>query len=261
MKPHASPPTDARAPGPQTPSHPEDARAPGSRTTSHPTGVRRRDRAKGDDWVRAFLEAAVSGVLAMVVEGRPHLNSNLFAYDREGHRIYFHTARTGRTPDSAATGGPGTFTSTTRGRFLPASEALEFSVEYAAVMVFGTVRLVTDPAEALQALARVMRKYAPHLQPGRDYRPITVEELRRTSVHALEIEAWSGKEKIAPPDVPGAYVLEEPGPGRTGEVEIRRVGPGGSTPSPALRPTDRRGRSGVLPAGIVLPTHPHLWEL
>jgi nitroimidazol reductase NimA-like FMN-containing flavoprotein (pyridoxamine 5'-phosphate oxidase superfamily) len=93
------------------------------------------------------------------------------------------------------------------GRLLPADEALEFSVEYAAVVVFGTVRAVRDPEEKRRVLERIMTKYAPRLLPGRDYRPITDGELRRTAVHSLEIEAWSGKEKVAPRDFPGAHRL------------------------------------------------------
>ena len=32
------------------------------------------------------------------------------------------------------------------------------------------------------------------MKPGREYRPITEKELKRTSVYELKIESWSGKE-------------------------------------------------------------------
>lgn len=169
--------------------------------------VRRRDRGKDDDWIREFLARASFGFLATVADGRAFLNSNLFAYDAEGHRIYVHTARTGRTPENVARGGPGTFSAAAMGRLLPAAEALEFSVEYAAVVAFGELHPVVDAAEKRRALERVMEKYAPHLEPGRDYRPITDAELARTAVHRLDITAWSGKEKAAEPGFPGAYSL------------------------------------------------------
>lgn len=173
---------------------------------------RRRDRARDDAWVRGFLERALFGVLATVEDGRPFLNSNLFVYVPEEHRIYIHTARTGRTPENAAAGGPGTFTAAVMGRLLPAATALEFSVEYAAAVCFGTVRNVPEEEEKRRVLELLMRKYAPHLEPGRDYRPIVPAELARTGVHVLEIEAWSGKQKVVAPDFPGAYVLDEPRP-------------------------------------------------
>lgn len=103
------------------------------------------------------------------------------------------------------------FTAAVIGRLLPAAEALEFSVEYGAVVVFGRARVVNDEAEKLNGLERIMAKYAPHLEPGRDYRAITTKELARTAVHRIDIEAWTGKEKVAAPDFAGAYLPTWPG--------------------------------------------------
>jgi hypothetical protein len=44
----------------------------------------------------------------------------------------------------------------------------------------------------------LLDKYFPDLRPSRDYRPITDEELAATAVYAIEIEAWSGKQKMGP---------------------------------------------------------------
>ena len=95
------------------------------------------------------------------------------------------------------------------GRLLPAKEALEFGVEYASVVVFGRGVVVEDLQEAEEALTLLMEKYAPHLEAGKDYRPVVPEEIRRTTVMRLDIQGWSGKEKAEAPDFPGAYRLEE----------------------------------------------------
>ena len=95
------------------------------------------------------------------------------------------------------------------GRLLPANEALEFSVEYAGVMIFGTAVFVADPVEAEHGLQLLLDKYAPHLRPGQDYRPITPGELKRTAVYRITIEEWSGKQKVAPDDFPSAYLFED----------------------------------------------------
>ncbi len=183
--------------------------------------VRRRDRERDDAWIRAFLHEAHFGFLATVDDRQPFLNSNLFLYREEEHAIYFHTARTGRTPANVARGGRCCFSAASMGRFLPAPEALEFSVEYRAVVVFGTIAPVADPEARRRALEGIMAKYAPHLAPERDYRPITDQEVRRTAVHEMDIDAWSGKEKAADPDFPGAYRLprQEPAPGRPIHIE------------------------------------------
>jgi len=92
------------------------------------------------------------------------------------------------------------------GRLLPAPPALHFSVEYAGVVVFGRAHIIEDNAEAERALQQLLDKYAPHLRPGRDYRPIQPEELAVTSVYRITIDEWSGKQKVAAADHPGAFL-------------------------------------------------------
>ncbi len=71
--------------------------------------------------------------------------------------------------------------------------ALEFSLQYESVVVFGKVRIVDEQEEQEYALNSLLRKYFPEMQPGREYRPIIDEELMRTSVYAIQVESWSGK--------------------------------------------------------------------
>lgn len=185
---------------------------------------RRRDRAKDDAWIRRFLEVAPTGALATVSGDRPFLNSNLFVLDPDRHCLYLHTARTGRTPSNVAEGGVATFSAWVMGRLLPAAEALEFSVEYSAAVVFGQIQPVEAEEEKRHALQLIMEKYAPHLTPGTDYRPITQEELGRTAVHRLTIEEWSGKEKVEATDFPGAYTLPPVRPPAAAQLRMDRGG-------------------------------------
>lgn len=174
------------------------------------TVVRRRDREMEDSWIAAFLHASNYGFLATVGEGgQPFLNSNLFVFDEERHCIYLHTHRTGRTRDNVSASSPVAFSVAAMGRMLPASEALEFSIEYAGVVLFGQSRVVADAQEATEALRRLLEKYAPDLEYGVDYRGVTVDELKRTSVLRIDIEAWSGKQKEEAADFPGAFELAE----------------------------------------------------
>lgn len=162
------------------------------------TDIRRNDRAVTDDtWIQAFLEQAASGTLATADPdtAQPFMNTNLFVYDADRHAIYLHTARTGRTRDLIEQNPRVCFSIMEMGRLLPAAEALEFSVEYAGVTVFGQAQIVTDEAEATDMLQALLDKYAPHLQAGDDYRPPVPPELKRTAVFRVDIDDWSGKRK------------------------------------------------------------------
>jgi len=174
--------------------------------TAPRTKLRRSDHAVTDDvWITALLQRAPIGILATVHDGQPFQNCNIFIYDENKHAIYLHTARLGRTRANIEIDGRVCFTVYEMGRLLPAETALEFSVEYASVVVFGTATRLSDPKEATDALHLLLRKYAPHLQAGQDYRPVMPEELVRTSVYRICIEEWSGKKKEVPADFPGAY--------------------------------------------------------
>jgi uncharacterized protein len=163
---------------------------------THQTTPRRADRQVTDDaWIHRFLHHAAAGALALSVDDQPYLHTNLFVYDEDNACIYLHTARAGRLVESIAANPRVSFSVHEMGRLLPAEQALEFSVEYAGVVVFGQAALVADEVEATRALQALLDKYAPHLAPGRDYRPPVAEELKRTAVFRLAIEAWSGKKK------------------------------------------------------------------
>jgi len=180
---------------------------------------RRRDRSKDEGWIRDFLHRAAAGVFVTVQEGNPFPIPLNFVYDEGREAIYLHTGRRGRSRSNvegeAAPSGenpervPAALCIYDMGRFLPADEALEFGVEYASVVVSGRGSVVGDPEEAEEALNLIMKKYAPHLEPGKDYRPVVPEEVRRTTVLRLDIERWSGKEKPTDPEYPGAYYLED----------------------------------------------------
>lgn len=171
--------------------------------------VRRRDKARDDAWVRAFLHSGAWGALATVSDGQPFINTNLYVFDEEENVIFLHTARTGRTRSNVEQGGPVCFSVAEMGRILPDEIALEFSVEYAGVTVFGRAAVVEDDGEKARALQLLLDKYAPHLKPDRDYRPANQKELDRTSVFRIDIESWSGKANVKPADFPGAFWYDD----------------------------------------------------
>ena len=172
--------------------------------------VRRTDRAINDeDWIRDFLKQAPYGVLATVHNDQPFANQNLFVYDETKHVIYLHTARVGRTQANVAAEEKVCFSVSEMGRLLPAPVALEFSVEYNGVVVFGRGSIIQDEAEATRVLHLLLDKYFPHLERGVDYRPVVPEELKRTSVYRVDIDAWSGKRKKVEADFPGAFFYGE----------------------------------------------------
>lgn len=162
------------------------------------TRLRRADRAMPEEAVRALLARAPFGFTATAVDGQPYQHASTFWYDDATHRIYFHGALQGRMLTNLKANPRVCFTVAEMGRLLPASTAMGFGNEYASAVVFGPARLVESESEKRLALQALLDKYFPDHKPGRDYRPITGDELGATAVYAIEVEAWSGKQKQAP---------------------------------------------------------------
>lgn len=174
------------------------------------THIRRQDRAIHDQaWIESFLNRAPFGMLATALHDQPYVHANLFAYDPQRRAIYLHSASEGRTIENVRLNPKVCFTVAEMGRLLPNTQARGFSVEYGSVVVFGVVRLVEEVDEMLHGLRLLMEKYAPHLQPGADYQPLTSAELEGVAVYCIEIAGWSAKRKQVPEDFPGAFHFEE----------------------------------------------------
>ena len=162
------------------------------------------------EWIADFLADQSTGVLGLVDDGTPHLVTQLFVYDDEAGTIFFHGARGGRAHDVVAGKDrpEACFTTYSVGRFIPASEPIEFTVEYASVVAYGSVTLVDDAVTKRRVLEAFMSKFAPHLRPGEAYEEMTPESVERTAVYGLDVDTVSAKRGEKPPDYPGAYDLE-----------------------------------------------------
>jgi len=169
--------------------------------------IRRKDREVTEEgWISEFLHRAPTGVLGTTSASQPFLTSNLFVFDPTNHAIYLHSAKRGRARTNVESNPRVCFTASEMGRLLPADVALEFSVEYASVVVFGDASIVESKEEAKRAMQMLLDKYFPHLEQGEHYRPITDNELKQTSVFKISIEEWSGKKKAESSDYPGAFL-------------------------------------------------------
>src|SRR5512142_3399640 len=147
-----------------------------------------------DEWIRLFLREARVGHIALARDGQPFLNPSTFWFDEENDQIIFHSNLAGRIRSNIETNPNVAFEASELGKMLPSNVALEFSLQFRSVIVFGTARLITDPEEARRALYGFIHKYFPEMTAGKEFREITDKELARTSIYAIEIEEWSGKE-------------------------------------------------------------------
>jgi uncharacterized protein len=149
---------------------------------------------RGDEWIRAFLGRSQIGHVAHAMGEQPFITPTNFWFDATRHQIVFHSNISGRIHSNLQNNPKVCFETSEYGHFLPANTALEFSTQYRSVMVFGKVEIIENDEEKQRLLYGLLKKYFPEMEAGREYRPITNQELARTTVYALQIETWSGKE-------------------------------------------------------------------
>ena len=161
----------------------------------NPTAFQRRPHLTKDDaWIRENINTFKAGHFATSVDGQPYINTSTFWYDEAEHQIVFHSNLAGRIRSNIEYNPKVSFEASVLGQLLPSNVALEFSLQYRSIVAFGTARLVTEPDEMRRLLYGLISKYFPELKVGQEYREINDKELRATSVYAIKIEEWSGKE-------------------------------------------------------------------
>jgi nitroimidazol reductase NimA-like FMN-containing flavoprotein (pyridoxamine 5'-phosphate oxidase superfamily) len=160
-----------------------------------PTAHQRRpEYVRDDDWIRDFLHRGQIAHIASLWDDQPFVTPSTYVYDEANHRLIFHSNLTGRVRSNLERHPCVCVEVSELGKLLPSNVALEFSLQYRSVLVFGTAHILEDANEQRQALHQLIGKYFASMEFGKDYRPATDKELKRTSVYEVKIESWSGKE-------------------------------------------------------------------
>jgi nitroimidazol reductase NimA-like FMN-containing flavoprotein (pyridoxamine 5'-phosphate oxidase superfamily) len=149
--------------------------------------------AQDDQWIVNFLNNTKIGHIATRWNNQPFITPSTFYFDEDAQEIIFHSNIVGRVRANIERHPEVCFEASEYGRFLPSNIALEFSMQYESVICFGTIRIIENKEEKKKGLNNLIKKYFPDMKPGKDFRPITDEELLHTSVYAISIESWSGK--------------------------------------------------------------------
>jgi uncharacterized protein len=163
---------------------PPYVRTPRSRVRRHP------ERAHYDrDTVFAILDAALMCHVGYAIDGLPYVTPTLFW--REGERLYWHGSSASRMLRTQAKGIPVCVTVAHVDALILARCAFRHSLNYRAVMAFGTAAIVDDPAEKEAGFNAFIER----IYPGRTgiMRPISAQELKATSLMGMTIDEVSAK--------------------------------------------------------------------
>ena len=118
--------------------------------------MRRKKQALDPAACGAILEAGTSGVLALSgADGQPYAVPLSYVY--HAGKLYFHCAKAGHKLDLLAQNPKASFCVIGQDEVAPE----KYTTYYRSVIVFGTVRELTDPAEKRAAILALARRYSP----------------------------------------------------------------------------------------------------
>jgi nitroimidazol reductase NimA-like FMN-containing flavoprotein (pyridoxamine 5'-phosphate oxidase superfamily) len=156
--------------------------------------MRRSDRELPRDEALALVDSAEYGVLALAwPDGRPYaLPIN---HGRDGDVVYMHCATTGQKLDMIALNPHGAFCVSEMVELVAGHSPCDASVRFRSTMLFGKVRLVTEPTEKLHGLTVICHALGIDVPPSGPGQDSLAQRMAGTAVIALDIEHVSGKSR------------------------------------------------------------------
>ncbi len=166
--------------------------------------------------INAILDAGFMCNVGYVWQGKAIVIPT--AYVRINNEIYLHGSLKNRMMLALLEAGEGSISVTHLDGLVLARSAFHHSVNYRSVNVFGSVRMVTNPAEKMHAL----EEFTNHVLPGRwdDVRPPNKKEFEATLFIAVRIDAASAKVRA---EGVNDEKFDHDGPHWAGVVPLRTV--------------------------------------
>lgn len=188
-----------------------------------------------EESVFAILDAGAIAHIGYVIDGQPYVTPT--SYWRRGRTLYWHGSSASRMLRTQKEEIPVCVTVTLLDGLVVARSGFHHSINYRAVMAFGRARLIEDAKEKEAELDYFIER----IYPGHNasLRPVNQQELKGTTLIAMEIEEASAKTRSGPPkDDEEDYALDI----WAGVIPVRQV-VGAIENDPKLKP------------GIAVPDH------
>lgn len=145
--------------------------------------------------VDAILDAGLLCHVGYVIDGAPYVTAT--CHWRKGDRVYWHGSAASRMLRTVTSGVPVCFTVSHLDGIVLARSGFHHSVNYRGVTLFGEAVKIEGDAEKLAAL----KDLSDRLTPGRweELRPVNDQEMKGTTICALEIDEGSAKVRAGGP--------------------------------------------------------------
>ena len=155
--------------------------------------VRRKDRQKtAPSFLHDLLLNSPSCTIAVEKSGYPFLHVAFFAFDQDTNEIIFHFSKHGYAGEEITDGKRASISLYKYGKLYTAEKAVDFGCEYQSVIVYGTISILTDENERMEAMRKFFAKFFDNVTEK--YEPFTSQQAHPIHVAKIKIDDWFGKE-------------------------------------------------------------------
>ncbi len=160
--------------------------------------MRRKDKEITDkNEIEDILSNAMVGRLGTCANGIPYITPMNFTYDKESFKIYLHCANEGRKIENIRANQNVCFEVEEVANVLVKQPTCASSVAYRSVILFGNIKILSDPYAKNGALQKLADKYAPQNPKV----PFTDAMLNKTNVLEIEIKEMTAKRSPVKPAI------------------------------------------------------------
>lgn len=160
--------------------------------------MRRKDKEITDkEEINEILSRSMVGRLGTCADGVPYITPMNFTYDKDAAKIFLHCANEGRKIENIRSNQNVCFEVEEVTNVLVKQPTCASSVAYRSVILFGSIKILTDLAAKNDALQKLASKYAPQNPKA----PFTDAMLNKTNVLEIDIREITAKRSPVKPAI------------------------------------------------------------
>ena len=180
--------------------------------TSERTRIKNHPERAVPEEAAEILSNGLVAHVGFIEDGLPYVIPLSYHYDGQNpDRIYLHGSVRSRAMELLAGGAPVCVTVTLTDGLVFSRKAMNHSMNYRSVVLFGTAREVTDHDEKYALFDQMVQRYFPDRLLERDYNPPPASDLGVTALVEVQIEEWNAKARRGGPTGPDDDNKDAPG--------------------------------------------------
>ena len=169
------------------------------------------ERAVREEAAQILAQGKVAHV-GFIEDALPVVIPMTYHYDAEqSEKLYLHGSVKSRALKILSGGAPVCVTVTLTDGLVYSRKAMNHSMNYRSVVVFGEAREITDEDEKFELFDQMVQRYFPDRLVGRDYVAPPAKDLSATALVEVKIKEWSAKARRGGPTGPDDDSSDAPG--------------------------------------------------